>query len=419
MHLFTDLAKIARENIISLAFLFISLYTITVNFLIVGSHREIMELALVTTIISALIHKKETFEANAIANTLLALLIISIILKLTTNFSTSHLRILLGFTLLSFIKIDNKIKKKSILIIILISAVAAATYAQLNSDKGRGWETNVIIYSTMTGSLMSVCFYLTFIESKKGYRALLFVSTFLFLFATIEAKTRGTSIALILGILLTLIILKIEKQKILLPAIIGSALIAILLTSSGIKERFERTISKNKYQSVTEDVVIHNTSELGFLMKTATAGKAADKKIVFPDYGLDFNADFRLTIWILSLEVIKDNFPYGVGRDLPDIIHSLLKEHKPQYAKRAKAVHLHNQLLQNTAQFGLLGLISFTLIFFLPFYFYFKKRAGSAFLLISVFPILVASLTDAPLFNEQTVAFTYLTYFLSEKVSWS
>lgn len=419
MNLFTELEKIARTNTISLALLFISLYTITVNFVIEGSHREIMELALATTIISALIHNKKTFEANAIAKTLLALLIMAVILKLTTNFSTSHLRILLGFTLLASLKIDNKLKKEHIYIILSISAATAAIYALYNSENARHWETNVITLSTMTSSLMCVCFYLTFIERNKGCKALLFISTLLFLFGTIEAKTRGTSIALVLGIILTVTILKFEKQRATYPAIIGLALITILLTSSGLQKRFERTMSENAYQSITEDIVIHNSSELGFLMKTASAEKNSGKNIAFPDYGLEFSANYRLTLWILSIEVIKNNFPYGVGRDLPEIMHSLLKEYKPEYAKNLKPVHLHNQLLQSTAQFGALGLISFSLIFFLPFYFYFKRRHGSSFLIVSVFPIFVASLTDAPLFNEQTVAFTYLAYFLSEKVSWS
>lgn len=104
----------------------------------------------------------------------------------------------------------------------------------------------------------------------------------------------------------------------------------------------------------------------------------------------------RVLIWPVSLELIKENFLFGVGTG--DIKDQLLKKYKDRGLSGAlkRRLNAHNQYLQTFAALGLVGFLILTGCLILPFLLSIKekKHLYSFFLLIIAVNLLTESMLE-------------------------
>ncbi len=356
------------------------------------------------------------FDLNVEVKILLCILLITLLIRLTIGFSFGHIKILLGLLLVAILPFA--INKRFFFWGVGVTAFFAAFFAYYhNYELGmvRKWPVNVITHSTMTASFFVVSFYFFFKERALVSRLVLFSSMLMFLFAVSEADTRGTALALVLGGVVAIFILRLRDRKnSFLPVLFLILTIFLLISNEGLSKRIKGTVSHID-RGGQEDVNIVR----GFIVEGYYFRKASNEaEIKFPDYGLDFSANYRLTLWILTVDVIAENFPYGVGSSLSDIVYERLERYKPSYAKSLKPIHVHNQFLQSVAKYGLFGLIILVLVFLSPIYLLYKGRSGAPFIFVAMSTVGVCALTDVPLYNGQTAALIYFLFMLSAKVDW-
>ncbi|GAB7219009.1 hypothetical protein VcTj87_08300 [Vibrio comitans] len=127
---------------------------------------------------------------------------------------------------------------------------------------------------------------------------------------------------------------------------------------------------------------------------------------------LNTSIGLRLQMWKAGLYIIRDHFITGVGEG-----HMKLKSElssKGIISKNASILsHYHNQIINDTVKYGIVGLVLLIASFILPINLLFKNNnlyTNLGYILIVHYAI--TCMTDVPLHNAQTHAFYFCLIFI-------
>ncbi|ADR34788.1 O-antigen polymerase [Sulfuricurvum kujiense DSM 16994] len=114
------------------------------------------------------------------------------------------------------------------------------------------------------------------------------------------------------------------------------------------------------------------------------------EKLAQPTADFDSSLGQRVGFWIYSLEVIKDNFWFGVGTG--DSMDEVFKRVLPKDDEVKSIAHEHNQYISVMLQFGLIGLLAFLNIFY-QIYKYRPKDESLRFIQLAITMAIAMGLT--------------------------
>lgn len=114
------------------------------------------------------------------------------------------------------------------------------------------------------------------------------------------------------------------------------------------------------------------------------------EKLAQPTADFDSSLGQRVGFWIYSLEVIKDNFWFGVGTG--DSMDEVFKRVLPKDEEVKSIAHEHNQYISVMLQFGLIGLLVFLNVFY-QIYKYRPKDENLRFIQLAITMAIAMGLT--------------------------
>ena len=372
------------------------LSVLTLVFVDMDNHKLLPYIYVFAILIYSIYERKLTVQWNHTATILLITAIIFITIRQIHYFSSSSIRIVISSLILLLFFPKNIINKTSLSILILISSFFSFAYV-INQyfmlDLGRGWSVNAIIHSTFTVSLLSVAFYLCHTSQNKLLKVNILSCILLALCVNLSA-TRGSLLCFIIsGLLICLYLLKRKNIKALKLLSSYALILFIIVFNTSFIERISQTVSLSSEGSSSLSKIQRNEpQEIGNLK-------------------IEYNSSYRIEAWIASVDIIKNSFPFGEGKNVkqslgnkitsPSSILSTLPFH-----------HFHNQYINSLAIDGILGISYVLLLLLYPIYCFIKKRneASTIFAIVAVV-YSIASLTDVALDSKPTLCF-YLTMFI-------
>lgn len=114
------------------------------------------------------------------------------------------------------------------------------------------------------------------------------------------------------------------------------------------------------------------------------------EKLAHPTADFDSSLGQRIGFWIYSLEVIKDNFWFGVGTG--DSMDEVFKRVLTKDEEVKSIAHEHNQYISVMLQFGLIGLLVFLNVFY-QIYKYRPKDENLRFIQLAITMAIAMGLT--------------------------
>ncbi|PSV66493.1 hypothetical protein C0W38_14445 [Photobacterium angustum] len=343
--------------ILTLLSLFISIYKFKLNLIKENIKNYQFLLYIITLTLLSLVYKH--YEGNHIINLRVSLSIIIIYLSTPKCY----------------------FKSKLFPFILLVSSVAAASYAFWQHDilhlARESWTLNAIPYSACCLILFIIASIKTLYAKDSFEKVLLFLSSLVSLYAIFISETRGVLIAAIMQIILvSFVYFKSQTSK-------KVRLLAILFL----------TISLTSIIYVNKDRLIDNTlSEYSKIEKGNT----------------NTSIGLRLDMWKAALLLVKDKPLLGYGNHYHSSIEKLYRENKISEALyHFPFQHFHNQFLDYSVRYGVIGLLLLAIFIVLPSYLISNTSytiEQKMIIYMTSLGIIIACLTDVPLSHKQVFA---------------
>ena len=381
--------SLKKKNILDSVILFPFIWVTTGMFLYPDGKKLMVLFVLMSVITSIYSYGIKMQWLNIKNNKLLWLigtwLIFALFSKLYHGYGSSVLRVLftsfLFFASLPPSLVINKINFKTL---IIISALTSMVYLILQVfilDLGRNWTINPIPYATFSTVISIIAFhYLLNYKSKRDC----FVWLIIFIIGVIPllySQTRGLWLALgILIIFLTLKMLFSGKKSIYLLIPLILALIASYhLGGEKITQRISQT------QSEIQQII---------------------------DGNMDTSIGQRLQMWKAAIILSQKSPLLGLGDSHAKYKKELVDQHVVS-PKIIRYSHYHNQFLNTFVKGGFLGLVILLLSIILPAYYLIRnknKYTWPGLLIIATY--IIASLTDVPFHQAQTLTYYFILIFI-------
>ncbi|GLO59646.1 hypothetical protein MACH09_01540 [Vibrio sp. MACH09] len=123
------------------------------------------------------------------------------------------------------------------------------------------------------------------------------------------------------------------------------------------------------------------------------------------------NTNYRIQAWLASINIIKNSFPLGTGKNITPLLEKNLTS-PSSILSTVPFHHFHNQIINSLAFNGVLGLAFVLILLTYPIFCHIKyKNEASIIFAATSIVYIVASITDIPLGNKPTLCF-YLTMFI-------
>jgi O-antigen ligase len=147
-------------------------------------------------------------------------------------------------------------------------------------------------------------------------------------------------------------------------------------------------------------------SRIPNMQSIENAVKGKDKNNKPSTTGTDGSGS-RIFVWKASLEVIKENLPFGVGTG--DSRDKLMEKYleKKMDTEYKFGLNSHNQFLNTTVSLGILGFLSLIICFWIPFY---KGLKLQELFLINFVTIISINLLFESMFERQSGIIFYVFF---------
>lgn len=333
---------------------------------------------------------KKNIKNNNYIYMLIILLFISVIYNAIYHSDIINVRstscIILYFLFIPSDFITNKILAYST----LIGSICAASFAFWQKNifhlDRAAWQLNAIPYATCCLILMIAAIMIGIIYKEK--KEILFtsiLSSLISFYALILCDTRGVLVAVFVIFLYLLFYVLSTKTSVNIKITIITVLVVI--TTIGVYSTRER--------------LIHDTIQ-GFTQY---------------EQGNDIsNTGSRITMWKAGLLLIPQKPITGFGNNFEPAMTKLYQEKKiGAQIYNLKLLHFHNQFIDITVKYGVIGLLLLVLFLLFPFYLIsqkqYSKESKLAILLLTL-GVVISGLTDVPLEHKQVfvlyVVFIYM-----------
>ena len=357
------------------------IYTIACYLIFNFINRDISSIFLIVAILLSLIDYKKLFESiKNFRSIYTCVALFSIWILYIGNMSDSpadeldnYLRLLFLLPLLS-INFSEKILYKVILIITIFASLHYFYILdfEFNSpflgtdNRYQGTASNQITYANLLSTIVILAlFFLT--KNKSIIKTLLLITsitTLTFLFS--ETGTRGPLISIFIASIVIVYLTKNIKFSLFILIMFSF----IILTPNGLSDRLS---SLTNFSESEDD--------------------SYNERISYIEYGLESVNDYPI---------------YGVG---PHNVESNLSDYLNQRSITVEARdHLHNEYLDISVKFGLLGL----LLLLMCYYFFYSSAQGenSKIVLLIIISLTASQLTQSHFAHHQAITFFIVLIYL-------
>jgi O-antigen ligase len=244
----------------------------------------------------------------------------------------------------------------------------------------------------ITLSFFTVIYFLNnayyFLKNTRRNKLLYFVIMAFLVLLIYFLKSKAAFITLFLFTMLYIIIYVIKKKKFLIGGIVIGCLILLSIIGFRNNSRFYYVKS-----------AISNISGL------TDAIQRKDFQFIVDRYGVD-----RIPIWMLSSEIISENFLIGVGSgDVSDNLMIKYKKYNLQYFESNK-FNAHNQYFETFVALGIIGFLIFVTWLFYPIFLKRNYHRGRFLILILVGILMINFLFESALNTISGVMFVAFFY---------
>ncbi|CAH6801379.1 O-antigen ligase [Vibrio chagasii] len=384
---------INRKQVYTALLLLPYFFAVTGMLVLDSGDKKMIPLFLISIIVSILVFKKETILSN-IQSPFVWLIGTSCIYTVFSYYyhgsSSRELRALIGVTLFLIAFPYQILTQKVIQWVVLIGSLAIfsnSVYFNVYISTGRNaGYINPIPYSTTCALISIIAFSLLLGNSHLKGKTLPLVAFLLSLPPIVLSETRGIWLALILSFFI-IIVAKCIKNPPSRKYILFSFIFTAILTSTGTL-LFKDKINERYNQTIYEI-----------------------KKIQSNDYNT--SVGFRLQMWMLAPELIKQKPILGHGQEQREILKDKL-EHgeisRPLYYYAS--AHFHNQFLDKMVKSGIIGVILVIGLLLYPLMTVRKSPTPGTYMVIGLVSLFfIASLTDVP-FNHPQPLMLYLLFLV-------
>ncbi|WP_166645476.1 O-antigen ligase family protein [Photobacterium lutimaris] len=316
---------------------------------------------------------------------LVANLLFAIVAFFTYGVSSSRFRILsLSVLYLSILPPSylKGISFRNLVWLLSASLVLFLILQHLDSNLfNRGqWSINPIRIGIISAFLVNANLYYAITEKEKTYKYIALGLAIFALFPLILSASRGPWLAFGAGALM-LFARTLNTKVLSFRVILGSALILLSVTvmlRQPIAHRIDATLYE--VQQIQSD-------------------------------NMETSIGLRLQMWKAGIEIIKSHWLLGVGDTGQQEIKEQMANENFISHEAARYAHLHNQWMDDLANYGVFGLVAILLLILYPLYS--SKGAETktlVWILISVY--LTVSLTDVPLERAHPLAFYLFSMYM-------
>ncbi|NVC64598.1 O-antigen ligase family protein [Vibrio sp. 05-20-BW147] len=371
------------------AHLLLVLFCFTGLFLAVDSYNHIT-LLIVGCILANIIQKKSAkIDINETTLVFGFSLLTAIAIKHFYGYSSSSLRIIALFFLLSLFLPKATISKHALSTIIVIASISTVSYSLFQYfilDKGRYWDINPILHGTFTSTMVCLCLFFCLTASKKKEQWLYFGAGTLFAFSLNLSESRGPLLSMLITGLCIVIFLCFSKRCKHKQAII--VFVTFLIFSTANSQLLQRVFYKSE------------------MLQTSSLASSTS--------GAEKNVQARFDMWKQGVLLLQEQFPNGYGNETTSLMNNMLDEKGISYFNGVNFQHFHNQYIDYSVRYGFLGIIFVILLFSFPFYFALKHRTDNTYILaIASLVYAINSLTDVPLSHKPTLAFFLFMFIVA------
>lgn len=378
LNIFSQISKNYRESLVSFAIMLPILWSFTAMFLYEDGWRDAKYIVLLS--IGLCIYKygfsQVKINLQGVVPKVIVLYAITLLFcSLFKEVSSRETKIVF-YCMLMAMFIPQYIWKKAsdnLHVLVFLGSVCACWFSYHRTYElglGRGWGIiNAIPYSTFAGTLAILALYLGITQIGKNVRSLMMLSILLSFVAIILAEVRGTYLALFITVVLFCFMM--AKEKLIR---IKARYIAIFL---GL--------------FVSLGIINHDRLEQRFI------GVTSQEFSSIQSGNYNTSIGYRLQLWRSAVISISENPIFGYGRRTAHL--------RAQHAQEgiitpeaASFTQYHNQYINTLMTHGLIGFIPLLLLFFIPFYAFWKQRSYSSLggcLVASMY--IIGSLTDIPI----------------------
>ena len=336
--------------------------------------------------------KKQLFERK-FTWLLLFFSCLALYYKTQGYYSSGALRVLICITIYCIIIPPSYLTKvrESLLQLSIAAGLSSLSFIYYNSvvlHLSRGaWPINAIPYTTFSAAATVSAFYFLLFSDKKNIKILCLIGSILGSYSILLSETRGTLLALIVGLLATFLIY-LKRRLSFIKAVALS--IIFILALSFISFFAKDSLTTRYNQTVSE----YNQIKKG---------------------NLNTSIGLRLQMWKAAAIILEKPTLLGLGNT-----HYQAKEKLVQEGIVSKHIvhfeHYHNQYLTTFVINGAVGLFVILACFYIPIrhYFLMTKKSDLATLgAIIALIYMTASLTDVPLHIGQPLGFYLMFIFIA------